>query len=109
MAFIVSAEYAAFRRKKVGAVHQVWLPVRVIAQRWTAEQQGHLMATNQRFHFAAILGLLFEEKRRGGFGPDDKIRFVSGLAGQTCIAIERFLTVGGIPFMRLIDVGLNQA
>ena len=67
------------------------------------------MVTNQRFHLAAIPGFLFEEKRRGGFGPDDKIRFVSGLAGQTGIAIECLLTVRGIPFMRLIDVGLNQA
>ena len=109
MRLVVPVQHHTVSADQVRAVHQTQLAVDLAFNDRAAEEQGHAAITDKGQQLFLIGGLHVEEERRGRFGPDDQVGAVGDLQREPSEPVDGVPPVRGVPFLRLVHVGLHEA
>lgn len=105
---VVAVQHDAVSADQVRAVQQTQRAGGLARDGRASEQQGDAAFPHEGQQFVPVRGLHLEQERRGGFGPDHEIGAVGDLQAQPFVFLDRVPPVGGVPFLGLGHVGLDE-
>ncbi len=94
--------------QNIGAIQQRRGAVDLRPKGRTSKHQWHLRVLYHLHHQRLIAYVSFEQKGRGRFRPKNQIGFGTDGFCEPAVLFQRFHAIGCVPFMRLIDIGLND-
>ena len=109
MMFVVAPQQLAVGGEEVGTVQQIGPPIRIETQGGASKQDRRLRSIGHGNELQLIDRLTLKDERCCRFRPDHQIGGTAELFCQPVKACESFLSIGGIPLHRLIDIRLHHS